>query len=347
MPLADELFTKQEEEPKPPRYIVRNAAYALQPQAPPDWIVNNLISTSSVSIVFGESGSKKTYAMLSLGVCVALGKKWLNFDTKQSRVLFVDEEMGEYWVCQRLGRAIRGELGRENIPFDFISLGGFKLDNRKSEEILEAEIKRLGSQLVIIDSLSEVMDGDENSKQETLPVFNATRRISASTGAAMVLVHHPNKMGMYRGSSAIKQAVDLMIKVECKDGSDWIKFTSEKVRHIEPATFNGEFTWTDDQYYLQYAENTNSNDKKISPPQAYVIQYLTEHGQTGLQKIMSAADRCAPRTAKQAVYDLVTMGIVYRTNPDDTGRGTDAIYDLKEQPEIEPATLAATVVPND
>ncbi len=313
------------------KYTIRNASYALQPQAPPDWIVDKLITTSSVSIVFGESGSKKTYAMLSLGVCVALGKDWLNFKTKKSRVLFVDEEMGEYWISHRLGRAIRGELGDENIPFDFVSLAGFKLDKRESEELLEAEITRLGSQLVIIDSLSEIMDGDENSKQETLPVFNALRRISASTGAALILVHHPNKIGLYRGSSAIKQAVDLMVKVECKDGSDWIKFKSEKVRHIEPATFNGVFTWTEDQFYLQFAENTKNKEKELSKSQNYVIQFLKKHGASTRTDIMNNAEVCSEISAKNAVYSLADLGMIYRTNPGVSGPGNDAIYDLTEK----------------
>ena len=60
-----------------------------QPPAPREWIVEKLFAAGSLSIVVGEAGSKKTWAMLDAAVCVALGKSWLDFATIQSPVLLV------------------------------------------------------------------------------------------------------------------------------------------------------------------------------------------------------------------------------------------------------------------
>jgi hypothetical protein len=66
----------------------------------------------------------------------------------------------------------------------------------------------------------------------------------------------------------------------------------------------------------------------MSKSQSYVIRYLTEHGASSLPDIIGAADSCSPNAARQAVYLLVDDGRVYRINPNDMGRGTEAIYDL-------------------
>jgi hypothetical protein len=81
-------------EEKAPRFIVRNAAYALSPQPPIEWVIDQLIAEGSLSVFFGEAGAKKTYALLSLAVCVALGRPWLGHESHPRKVLIVDEESG-------------------------------------------------------------------------------------------------------------------------------------------------------------------------------------------------------------------------------------------------------------
>ena len=87
--------TEEMVEDFPERYVIRDASYALAPLPPIEWIIDQLISEGSVNLFYGEPGSKKTYSLLSLGVCVALGKSWLRFDTSQQDVLIIDEESGE------------------------------------------------------------------------------------------------------------------------------------------------------------------------------------------------------------------------------------------------------------
>ena len=69
---------------------------------------------------------------------------------------------------------------------------------------------------MILDVLADLMTGDENSKQDTQPVFNALRRISEQSGAAIIVIHHANKMGGHRGSSVIKDAPDILLQVSLR-----------------------------------------------------------------------------------------------------------------------------------
>jgi RecA-family ATPase len=329
MDLEKELANETEEdvEEKQPRYIIRDAKYIMSPHPPVEWVIEKLIHERSVSIFYGEPGAKKTWALLSLAVNVALGKAWLGLNAIPTKVLIVDEEAGEEWMASRLSAAIRGELGNENIQVEFVSYAGFKLDNKEDTVELEQLITERQAGLVIIDALTDCMVGDENSKQDTQPVFTTLKRIATRTNAAIILIHHSNKAGGYRGSSAIKGAIDLLIKVESDEGSNWIHLKSEKTRNIEATRFTAVANWTEDQFYLELAENQEKG-KKMSKSQSFVIRYLTEHGPSPLPDIMGAADSCTSNAARQAVYSLVDEGRVYRTNPDEKGRGTEAIYDL-------------------
>ena len=64
-----------------------NIGDALKPQPPIDWVINGLAESGGVFGVFGKPGSKKTYAMMDMGLCVAMGSPWLGRATKQCHVL--------------------------------------------------------------------------------------------------------------------------------------------------------------------------------------------------------------------------------------------------------------------
>ena len=312
------------------RYQVRNAAYALQPQAPLAYLVEGLIAEGSLCCFYGEPGSKKTYALLSLAVCAAMGKPWLHFPIgAPRRVLFVDEESGERRLTLRLAEAIRGELGDGGMPLQYVCLAGFRIEDESDAFLLRLLIEESGAQLVIIDALADVMSGDENSKQETQPVMTALRRIADKTRAALIFIHHSNKMGGYRGSSAIKAAVDLMVAVSSEDGKEYINFKTEKNRDGEARRWAAKAAWVPEagQFYLSAFQN-QVRERGRTRSQQYVLRYLEEHGQSSLPEIMSHADVCSGNAARQAIYALAETGLIYRTNPGVNQRGVKAIYAL-------------------
>ena len=317
-----------------PRFVVRTAADALKPQAPLEWIVDRIISKGSVNIFYGDPGAKKTYALLSMAVCIAKGKPWLELTVIPCKVLFIDEETGEKRLSLRIAAALRGELAGEDTPIEFISLAGFKLDDPNDTVILKAVIQERGAGVIILDALADVMTGDENSKQDTQPIFNRLRMIAEETGAAIIIIHHSNKVGGYRGSSAIKGAVDLMILVESKNGNDYLDFTSEKNRDGEAVKWAAKAAWlmNPERFHLTAREPLEKL-KPLPLSQDYVIRFLKEHGPAKMSAIMGAADTCESGTAKKAVYALVRLGKVYRTNPDEQGQGIEAVYDLVKAAE--------------
>jgi hypothetical protein len=248
--------------------------------------------------------------------------------TTQAPVLIVDEESGDFRLSIRLGMALRGELADEKTPVFYVSLAGFNLlKNRGDAAILQAYIEETHAGLVIIDALADIMlSGDENAVQDTQPVFAALRKIAEDTGAAILVIHHTNKIGEYRGSTAIPGAIDCMVLIDSEDASEFINFKTIKNRDGEPIQFSAQASWVDDQFYLTYAEN-QAGKQSYGRAQNYVLRYLAENSATPLQAIMAGADSCTAEGAKRAVYSLVDLGKVRRTNKD-APLGNEAIYEL-------------------
>jgi hypothetical protein len=318
----------------PPRFTVYSARDALQPQPPIEWIIERLFSAGSVSLLFGEGGAKKTWVALDAAVCVALGKQWLDLATLQCTVLIVDEESGKRRISRRLGEVLRGHLAQEDTPIYYISLARLDLRNSSDADALRWLITKTGARFVVIDAMADVLPGaDENSVKDVLPAFLALRDIAEKTQAAIVLIHHANKTGGYRGSSAIKGAVDLMLFIESKSDSPNIDFTFDKARDTEPFKFAAVAHFGDGEFYLT-PSMPSEPVKHLSKSQDYVIRYLTEHDDSPINDIESHADSCSSNAARQAVYALAKMGLVRRV--DDGGKGQVATYGLAPFDPLKP-----------
>lgn len=317
-----------------PRFTIRNAAFALQPQPPIEYLVDKLITSGSVSVFFGEPGSKKTYSLLSLAVCAATGKAWLDFDIHEPlKILIIDEESGERRMTARLADTIRGELATGVDPdnLNYVSLAGFDLGKEADAKQVAKLIMDVSAQIVIIDALADIMSGDENSKQETQPVLSRLRKIAEDTDCAIILIHHSNKGGAYRGTSAIKGAVDMMVKVESENDSKFVNFATEKNRDGEPLKWSAVAIWSDGRFSMSPAEG-KSETSKLTEPQKHVLGFLLENGDSTAEAIADAAVVCSWATARKVVFELAKGNNPYTTRSAESvaggGRGHKQIFAL-------------------
>jgi hypothetical protein len=317
----------------PTNIPILTASDALQPQPPVDWIVDGLISAGSVNIFYGEGGSKKTWALLDMAVCVANGDEWIGFKTCKSNVLIIDEESGRRRIMRRLGDTLRGHNADDRTPVNVISLAGFDLGDPDWINQLTTQIVVTSSKLIIIDALADVMPGrDENLVKDVQPIFLALRQIAEVLQVAIIIIHHANKSkGDYRGSTAIKGALDLLMQVESEPKSDLITFKTTKARDTEPLDFAAlaQFMIAVPPGMFWLISSAKPVKKKNYPPgQNYVLRYLLKMGNSPLKDIENNADSCSSATAKKAVYDLVGMNPPLVERTDAGGPGVKAEYNL-------------------
>ena len=327
--LVDDPEAQAQQKVKP-RYEILTAAHFFEPQAPIDWTVEGLISAGSVNVFFGEAGCGKTWTLLDLAVCVADGAPWLGMATKQGPVLIIDEESGQRRLSRRMGDIMRGHGANDKTPILATSLAAFDMGNKEDYVHLYNLIISTGARLVIIDALADIMPGrDENAVKDTAPIFLSLRKIAEETQAAIIVIHHSNKTGGYRGSSAIKGAIDLLLSVEKKNDSNNLTFKTEKARDTTAGAFAATMNFMDgDKFWLtesEYEKTTAEYNKGCQ----YVLRYLTTSAAGTMADIQGAVDSCSELAARKAVYYLVNGGEVERTNPG--GRGTAAIFALTEK----------------
>jgi hypothetical protein len=307
-------------------YNVRTVADALEPSPPRKYLVENLIHEKSITVLYGDGGVKKTWASIFLGACVATGQVWGNFSTEKTRVLFIDEENGESEMKIRVAMCARGTLAIpvESVDLRYISLAAFHLDDPQSEATLTNVILAQAAGLVIFDALADLMIGDENTKQDTQPVFNALRRIAEKTGVAILLIHHANKTGGFRGSSVVKDAPDILIQAESDPESPFINFKTEKNRQGKPSRWTMFATWTGDSFYLSAAE---AKEKPMGRGEEFVMSFLKKNGASDKDAICGSAIDCSSDTARRAIYSLIDEGKILRSNPS-KDKKIKAIFDL-------------------
>lgn len=322
---------------------ILTATDALQPQPPVDWIVEGLISAGSVNIFYGEGGSKKTYALLDMMVCVSNGDDWLGFKTKKCNTLIIDEESGKHRILRRLGDTLRGHNADECTPIHVISLAGFDLGDHAWVAELTTQIVTTSSRLIVIDALADVMPGrDENLVKDVQPIFLALRQIAELLQIAIIIIHHANKgKGDYRGSTSIKGAIDLLIQVESEPKSDLITFRTIKARDTDPLDFAAlaQFMSVQPGMFWLISSAAQKKKKKYPAGQEYVLRYLLKMGNSKLGDIENDADSCSSTTARRAVYYLagMTPPLVERTN---TGsQGAPAEYQLTFEGQEEAKNL--------
>jgi KaiC/GvpD/RAD55 family RecA-like ATPase len=203
--------------------------------APPeyDWLVSDWIARGDLCCVVGDSGIGKSWITMSLAVAIAEGHdEWLGMklDPHNRAVYYIDEENPPDVIYKRLKGLGLSLEGAKNIRY--ISDAGVKLD-KNARYVLDEAIA-WNPALVVVDSLTRVHTGDENSVSDMSKVLNnALRPLARATGATCIVIHHNNKNGDPRGSSDIRASVDTMVNVSAIGDGGIIALRQTKSRRSE------------------------------------------------------------------------------------------------------------------
>jgi len=325
---------------------------ALYPPPPLRWCVEGLFAQPSLNLLVGDPGTKKTYLAIDLAVSVALGKSWLGHPVNPCPVLFVDEETGLYQLWGRLNAALHAHGGDESTPFDYISLGGYDLrDGQDSDALIHRALSR-GSGLIVIDALANLLRTGESSQSSVQPVLFNLRRLAESCQAAVLVIHHTNRHGVFRGSSSIAAAVDLMLSIRSAPTDTLIELHSLKARFSAPQPFcaraifethvprSGEAaTWgTPDGQERFHLEPTDEKPSTLTAPPdpstprkgltLTILDFLAQHPNSSRDQITSHCSDFTTGSVSNAVDQLLASGVIKRAN--EGNRGTRATYALSE-----------------
>ncbi|MBO0407066.1 AAA family ATPase [Aeromonas hydrophila] len=223
------------ETPASQRFRVVPASEFAQGE-PPSWIIKGVLPRAELVVLFGQSGSGKSFLALDMAAAIVRGIEWRGRRTKQGRVVYLAAE-GSGGVRNRI-RAYEQHNGIsfEGLPLGIIADVPNLLLTADARDVAQA----IGeADVVIIDTLAQTTAGaDENAGADMGRALAHCKGIHQKTGAVVVLVHHAGKDATKgaRGWSGLRAAADAEIEVirqpegrlmrltKSKDGEDGLEW---------------------------------------------------------------------------------------------------------------------------
>lgn len=182
----------------------------------PQWIVQGLIESQSVTAISGDPGGGKTFMLIDLALHVAAGKPWFGHKVKPGAVLYIAAEAPES-VKRRSKLAARIKFNEEELPYriqtEAALLGDDRWSARHTERAIataravEAELSQQVV-LIIIDTVAASMGGGNENLDGMQRLTSVSNRIATETQCAVVLNHHPNRAGeALRGHGSLRGTI--------------------------------------------------------------------------------------------------------------------------------------------
>jgi hypothetical protein len=204
---------------------------------PLEWHIKGVLPKSGLAIVYGASGSGKSFLVLAMVAAIATGSPWHGHKTHKARaVVVLAEGAGGFQNRLKAYATERGALPGIAIIDHAPHLLDAGQCQRLSEDVLQAG----GIDIIVIDTLMAACPGaDENTAKDMGRAIDNVKQISTTCNATVILVHHSGKDESRgaRGWSGLKAAVDAEIEVsrsgvyhtarvsKLKDGEDGAEFT--------------------------------------------------------------------------------------------------------------------------
>ena len=319
----------------------------------PQCLIEDVVRSEGVTLLTGMHSSGKSFVAVDMALSVSQGQTWQGKQTQSGSAFYFSAEGTEGF----LGRIHAWEQthGVEAVPnFFMVKDAVYLVDptvQRRVIETVRARLRKMklapdGAALLIFDTLTRYRGTlDENSSTDMGQFMNAAAEVGRELGAAVLVVHHNNREGGHRGSSALpndayghlnisnppnKKEEGQLIKIQV------VKLKDYSQRHnITLATRVVELDGVDNfgkpfsSLALALHEGTESEKERLSPGEKKALQALMELGDAGATSTVwkKAAAKDVPSTSfDRARVRLLALGAVKCDNPGVAG----AIYSVVE-----------------
>lgn len=204
------------------------------------WLIKDIIGPGDLGMIFGDSGSGKTFLVIDLIMAAITGLSWArNFEISEPLTVVYCTNEGLDGLPQRF-QAAQQWYKASDAALSYFTFYPMlpQLFNDKAASYITRFVNDYratrGNQLdlLIVDTLdNSALGSKENDNSDASVIADATRIARDSLGCATILIHHAGKSGEYRGASAYKGDCDIMIKTERKsEDSPYIELSCYKAK---------------------------------------------------------------------------------------------------------------------
>ena len=193
-------------------------------------LIDGVLRRGHKMLLAGPSKAGKSYALIELAIAIAEGVSWLGWPCKRGRVLYVNLELDRA-SCLRRFKDVYDALGIPQASIASIDVWNLRGHAAPMKKIAPRLINRAAKKnydLIIIDPIYKVVEGDENSAGDMARFCNAFDEIATSLGCAVAYCHHHSKgmqgqkrsMDRASGSGVFARDPDALLDMSPLDVSD-------------------------------------------------------------------------------------------------------------------------------
>jgi hypothetical protein len=194
-------------------------ATEIRDRPKPEMLINEVLPPGGLFQIFGQTGSYKSFIVVSMAGAIANGTEWMGHKVNQEGDVAIILGEGAHDAGNRIDAWAQAhpvcsidrifysvEEGIDLMDPDEVSL---IIDDLTADPDKEWR-------LIIFDTQADHMpNGDEDKAKDFSKIKKSLQRIAHTTGAAVGLVHHTGwDDSRERGSSRQRQALDMVMQVK-------------------------------------------------------------------------------------------------------------------------------------
>jgi hypothetical protein len=191
--LRDDLVRIEAETGAEGPEIVDAAAYITGSPPVPNGILEGCFEAGDKVGIIASAKMKKTMFTLQMSLSIAAGREFIGWHIPTPRrVLIVQGEIKPAHFWRRVWSMARA-MGLKEDDLD----GRLQILNTRGSRFTATDLPGLATrykaEVLVVDPLYKLTEGDENAARDVKPTLALFDRIATATGAAVVWVHHDAK----------------------------------------------------------------------------------------------------------------------------------------------------------
>ncbi len=290
--------------------------HELDDEPDPTWLVKDLISERSTVMMFGASGSYKSFLALDICLAIATGKETFGSETKVGLVFYgALEGKAHLKKARRAWRTLKGiDTKMDNFFVGRAPMIGVEGEMQEFGDEIAKRCNGRKPTIIIIDTLSKSMAGmNENDAADAGKFIQFCDSLVEAFGCTVVAIHHNGKEENRgaRGSSAFLAGFDTVLEVKAWKSSKAVAVYVRKHKDAEeresPWTFEGRVTGasltfeatTPEQHRLLIGEGNAITPKSVGG----ALKKLGAFGQDAAVSTAVLATEIMPAKEDESIED--------------------------------------------
>ena len=180
------------------------------------WIIKGVLPQAGLAVVYGASGSGKSFAVLDMCFAIARGLPWRAKRTKQGRVAYIAAEGAEGFRKRLAAYAQHHGVDLSEVPMTVLNAAPNLMEIKDAKDLAAGVIAAGGADVIVVDTFAQTTPGaNENAGEDVGKALGHCKRLHELTGALVVLIHHSGKDASKgaRGWSGLRAAADAELEI--------------------------------------------------------------------------------------------------------------------------------------